>query len=90
MSARKSAATSDLPRLAAPAQRALSGAGLTSLIALSRRTEAEVMDLHGMGPNAMKSLKAAMKKAGVSFAKRYSVSSPSISAGSISARLPSR
>ena len=68
--ARKSVAKADLPKLAAPARRALAGAGILGLAALSRRTEAETAALHGMGPNAMKTLKAAMKSAGVSFAKR--------------------
>jgi predicted Fe-Mo cluster-binding NifX family protein len=50
--------------------RALSGAGLTSLTKLSRVSEADVMALHGMGPNAMKTIKAAMKAKGLGFAKR--------------------
>jgi hypothetical protein len=62
--------TSDLPKLAAPAMRALTGAGLVSLERLARVTEAEVMDLHGMGPNAMTTIRAAMKARGLSFAKR--------------------
>ncbi len=63
-------ATSDLPKLAAPALRALSGAGLTSLAKLSRAREADVIVLHGMGPTAMKTIKAAMKANGLGFAKR--------------------
>ena len=54
---------SDLSKLAAPARRALAGANIASLAALSRRTEAEVTALHGMGPNAMKALRAALKQA---------------------------
>jgi predicted Fe-Mo cluster-binding NifX family protein len=69
-SRRAFAATSDLPRLAAPAMRALSGAGITCLAELSRRREADIVALHGMGPNALATLKAAMKAKGVSFAKR--------------------
>lgn len=61
---------SELPKLAAPAQRALAGAGVTSLSHLARMTEANVMALHGMGPNAMKSLKDAMKAKKLAFAKR--------------------
>lgn len=57
----------DLPKLAAPARRALTGAGLGNLAQLSRRTEAEVADLHGIGPNALATLKAAMKAKGLSF-----------------------
>lgn len=59
----------DLPKLAAPAQRALAGAKLGSLAQLSRKTEAEVAALHGMGPNALATLKAAMKAKGLGFQK---------------------
>ena len=58
-----------LAQLAAPARRALSGAGLDSLSKLARRTEAEVLELHGMGPNAMSKLRAILKKSGLSFAR---------------------
>lgn len=58
-----------LPKLAAPAARALNGAGLTSLASLSRVREADVAALHGMGPNAMGILKAALKQAGLAFRK---------------------
>jgi hypothetical protein len=50
--------------------RALNGAGLTDLAKLARAREADVMALHGMGPNAMKAIKAAMKAKGLGFAKR--------------------
>ena len=43
----------NLPRLAAPARRALEGAGYTRLEDLTKVTESEVMHLHGMGANAM-------------------------------------
>ena len=62
--------SSDLPKLAAPAMRALVGAGLISLAKLAKMREADVMALHGMGPNAMASIKTAMKEKGLSFAKR--------------------
>jgi hypothetical protein len=55
--------------LSAPACRALAGAGLTTLKKLSRRTEQQVLELHGMGPNAMGKLRASLKKAGLTFAK---------------------
>jgi len=57
-----------LQELAAPARRALTGAGLTTLAVLSRRTESQVMALHGMGPNAMATLRASLRKAGLGFA----------------------
>jgi hypothetical protein len=70
MPAKKIKTRPDPPTLAAPATRALEGAGLTDLAKLARVTEAEVMALHGMGPNAMKAIKAAMKAKGLAFAKR--------------------
>jgi hypothetical protein len=68
--ATKKEPASDLPKLAAPAQRALAGAGVRDLSDLKRMTEADVMALHGMGPNAMASLRTAMKAKKLSFAKR--------------------
>lgn len=58
---------SDLPKLAKPAQRALLGAGIGSLDALSNMTQAEVAGLHGMGPSALLVLKAAMAARGLAF-----------------------
>jgi len=69
VAAKKAPPASDLPKLAAPAQRALAGAGVTNLSKLSRMTEADVMALHGMGPNAMTTLKTAMKASKLGFAK---------------------
>lgn len=63
------APAADFPKLAKPAQRALANAGIANLAALSRRREADVIALHGMGPNAVKTLKTAMKARGLSFAK---------------------
>jgi predicted Fe-Mo cluster-binding NifX family protein len=59
---------SDWPKLAAPARRALAGAGYVRLEQLAAVREAEVLALHGMGPNAMKTLKEAMAEKGLSFA----------------------
>jgi hypothetical protein len=53
--------------LAAPARRALRGAGLTTLAKLAARSEQQVLELHGMGPKAMRKLRAALKKAGSGF-----------------------
>jgi hypothetical protein len=53
----------DLPKLAAPARRALAAAGIAKLEDLRRFGEAEIAALHGMGPNAMASLAAALKTA---------------------------
>ena len=57
----------DLPKLAAPAQRALQSAGITSLHQLTSVTEAELMQLHGMGKNALGSLRKALRANGLSF-----------------------
>jgi hypothetical protein len=57
----------DLPKLAAPARRALASAGYTRLEDLTKAKESEVMRLHGMGPNAMAALREAMKERGLSF-----------------------
>jgi hypothetical protein len=58
---------SDLPKLAAPARRALAGAGYIRLEDLTKATESEVMQLHGMGPNAMRALCTALEERGLSF-----------------------
>jgi predicted RecB family nuclease len=58
-----------LAGLAAPARRALEGAGLTTLASLAKRTEQQVSELHGMGPNAVGRLRAALAKQGLSFRK---------------------
>ncbi len=61
-------ATSDLPAgLAAPAQRALAGAGIASLAQLAKHGEAEVKALHGIGPNALALLRKALRKKGWAF-----------------------
>ena len=58
-----------LAELAAPARRALEGAGLTTIASLAKKREAEVAELHGMGPNAIAKLRASLRKGGLSFSK---------------------
>ena len=58
---------SDLPKLSAPAHRALAGAGIKQLKDLTKFSEAEVKKLHGIGPNAMGQLRRAMDEHGLSF-----------------------
>ena len=58
---------SDLPKPAARARRALAGAGYIRLEDLTKATESEVMQLHGMGPNAMRALRTALEERGLSF-----------------------
>jgi hypothetical protein len=57
----------ELPKLAAPARRALVGAGYTRLEHLTKVKESEVMRLHGMGPTAMEVLRNALEERGLSF-----------------------
>lgn len=63
------AVKSDLPKVAAPAQRALQSAGITSLKQLTKVSEDELMQLHGMGKNALSILREALKENGLSFHK---------------------
>ncbi len=60
---------SNLPKLAEPAERALAVVGIKSLEDMTKKTEQEIRQLHGMGPNAMKKLKEAMSEMGLSFNK---------------------
>lgn len=54
--------------VASPARRALAAAGLTRLEQLTRISEAELLKLHGMGPKAVRALKAALAERGLSLA----------------------
>ena len=47
---------SDLPKLSAPAHRALAAAGVRKLQDLTRFSEKEVSQWHGIGPNALDQL----------------------------------
>lgn len=59
----------DLPsELAQPAQRALAAAGIRRLEQLTKLTEAEVKQLHGIGPNALAQLNRALRANGLTFA----------------------
>jgi hypothetical protein len=57
----------DLPKLGAPARRALLAAGYTRLEHLTQVSESDVMKLHGMGPNAIRVLRKALEERGLSF-----------------------
>lgn len=61
---------SDLPKLSAPAQRALAGAGIKQLKDLTKLSEAEIKAMHGIGPNALRKLHIALKARGLSFADK--------------------
>lgn len=58
---------SDLPKTGAPAQRALESAGITTLKQLTDVTEAELLQLHGMGPKAVRILRETLQENGLSF-----------------------
>ena len=59
----------DLPiGLSQPAIRALASVGVTSLEHLTKFSEAEITQLHGMGPNGIKQLHSALDAKGLSFA----------------------
>lgn len=58
---------SDLPKLSAPAMRALASLGVTTLEDLTSLSEDEVAALHGMGPNALNNIRQALHEAGLSF-----------------------
>lgn len=60
------------PSLAAPAERALKKAGITTIKQLARFSEGDIKAMHGIGPNAMTRLKQAMRAAGVTFQKTVS------------------
>ncbi len=57
----------DLPKLSAPAHRALAGAKIATLADVSKHTEAELAKLHGMGPTGIKALKVALAEKGLAF-----------------------
>lgn len=57
-----------LPRVGAPASRALTAAGIASLEDLGGHTEASVAALHGVGPFALGRLREALDAAGLDYA----------------------
>ena len=58
---------SDIPKIGAPAQRALAAAGVKQLKDLTKFSEQEVSNWHGIGPNALGKLRQAMAEKGFSF-----------------------
>jgi DNA-directed RNA polymerase alpha subunit len=54
--------------LANPARRALAAAGIETLEDLTKISEAELLELHGMGPKALGVLRESMKDNGLGFA----------------------
>ncbi len=58
---------SDLPKLSQPAQRALAEAGIRRLEQLTGYGESDIRQLHGIGPNALKTLREALAAKGLTF-----------------------
>ena len=56
------------PRLGAPARRALTALGVTTLSQVATWREADLAGLHGMGPKALAQLRVALAERGLSFA----------------------
>ncbi|MET3728365.1 putative flap endonuclease-1-like 5' DNA nuclease [Fictibacillus halophilus] len=54
-------------KLAKPAERALTSAGITTIEQLTDWRESDLKKLHGMGPKAMGQLLAALQEKGLSF-----------------------
>lgn len=59
-------ASPDLPKIGAPATRALASIGVTRLDQLAGRSETELLDLHGFGPRALDILRDALEAHGLS------------------------
>lgn len=57
----------DLPKLGAPALRALHHKKITSLKHLTRYTEEEILALHGIGPSSLPVLRNALQSQGLTF-----------------------
>lgn len=52
--------TDELPRIGAPATRALAGIGVTRLSQLTEHRAVDLLKLHGMGPRAITILRQAL------------------------------
>jgi hypothetical protein len=64
----KKSTSGDLPpKLGAPAERALAGAGIKNLKQLTKFSETEIRQLHGVGPNAISKLHQALAEKELSF-----------------------
>jgi uncharacterized protein YdhG (YjbR/CyaY superfamily) len=57
----------NFPKIGAPAMRALEAAGYSRLEQLTKISEAELSQLHGMGPKALGILREMLKEKGLSF-----------------------
>jgi hypothetical protein len=72
-----------LPKIGAPATRALAAVGITTLKQVSLWREEDLAELHGMGPKALGILKKVLEENGLSF-KSSEVSSSKVSSSKVS------
>lgn len=56
-----------LKKLANPAQRAIQTLGITTIEQLSKYSEKEIAELHGIGKNAMKIIAQTLNEIGLTF-----------------------
>jgi len=56
--------------ISAPARRALEREGINTYLKLSKYSEKELLELHGIGPASIPPLKKALKEKGLSFRKK--------------------
>lgn len=59
----------EIPKIGAPATRALAVTGITRLSQLTRYTEGQMLELHGFGPKALQIVKEKLKENGLSLYK---------------------
>ena len=58
-----------LPQIGAPATRALAAQGITRLADLPHHRSEDLLALHGVGPRAIRLLRAALAEQGMAFAE---------------------
>ena len=68
--------TETLKGFSHPAERALATIGVTRLSQLTKYTEQEILNLHGMGPKGIRVLKAALQEKGLSFKQQKKKRAP--------------
>lgn len=68
-SAKTSATNAAFASLSAPARRALEHKGINTVKLLSKYSEAEILQLHGIGPSSIPKLRAVLQQAGLHFRK---------------------
>jgi DNA-directed RNA polymerase alpha subunit len=59
-----------LQKLAKPAQRAIQNEGITTIEQLSKYSEKEFSELHGIGKNAINVIKRTMDENGITFSQK--------------------